>query len=109
MDDIPEWALREFCKRANLDYGAVMNGAVVMVATRSAVRVGAALIAQHEEPPVDPLLPEARKIVADRYTAQGWDNSAELVLSGKFDGHCDVTTALAALKRGVELAKAGVA
>ena len=52
----PEWASREFCRRANLIYDEVVNDSHDRAtALRFAVALGAELIAQHEEPPVDPL------------------------------------------------------
>jgi hypothetical protein len=69
----------------------------------------AKLIAEHEEAPVDPLLIEARKLVAARYTGHDKDLFAEMTLSGEDDETDAVQNALAALRRGVELGKSGEA
>lgn len=62
-------------------------------------------IAAHEEPPVDPLLIEARKIAASqgRLTQLGVD----CYLRGIRDDDEWVKAALAGLKRGIELAQSG--
>lgn len=58
---VPEWAMREFCDRANLNFDEAFRGPNTVV-LRSAIRAGGKLIAEHEEAPVDPLLIEAREI-----------------------------------------------
>lgn len=63
-------------------------------------------IAEHEEAPVDPLLIEAREIVA-----KGWGEGAGAVLAdecrqGLQDNDSEVRMALAGLRRGIEIGKA---
>lgn len=60
---------------------------------------------EHEEPPVDPLLIEARKLVE---CSVHWSPQTDRDLqSGKNDNTPEVKVALAALKRGMELAREG--
>jgi hypothetical protein len=67
-------------------------------------------ISEHEEPPVDPLLIEAREIVAksdhDPWVPDSpWhDNQAALIRAGKNDKTLVVRAAYNGLKRGIELA-----
>ena len=58
-DDIPEWAIREFCGRSGLSHASYVRGDYYN-GTQKAIETGARLIAQHEEEPVDPDLIEAR-------------------------------------------------
>lgn len=70
------------------------------------VRAFAEYIAEHEEAPTDPLLIEAREIVA-----KGWGEGAGAVLAdecrqGHQDNDSEVRMALAGLRRGIEIGKA---
>lgn len=58
-------------------------------------------IAEHEQPPADPLLVEARKLVADSSAIV--DRAS--VLNGRADDSVGVRMALSALRRGIEIAK----
>jgi hypothetical protein len=60
-----------------------------------------------EEPPVDPLLVEARKVCADYFSYAA--SYARDIEAGLTDGGDPVPIALAALRRGIELAKSGAA
>ena len=63
-------------------------------------------IAEHEEPPVDPLLLEAREIAASLAGDAAYHrNWADNVRAGKYDAEDRVQGALAALKRGIEIGK----
>ena len=62
-------------------------------------------IAQHEQPPVDPLLVEARAIVAAYCRDAGLESWAASVEAGSGDEGHDVSLVLAALRRGVEIGK----
>lgn len=64
-------------------------------------------IAEHEDEPVDPLLVEAREIVAKYWKARGNQGFADKVGAGECDSHSDVASSFAALRRGIELAKGG--
>ena len=59
-------------------------------------------IAEHEEPPVDPLLIIAREIVADEDASRTL-NQTQAILEGHA-GQSKVNIALTALRRGMELA-----
>jgi len=104
MSEIPEWALDEALRRCGVapDQKPLSDWRDATYAT--AVRLFALHIAAHEEPPVDPLLVEAREIVADwnRPSAPGF---ADETLAGEHDKAGTVVCALAALKRGIELGK----
>ena len=60
-------------------------------------------VAAHEEPPVDPLLIEAREIVANADVSRTL-NQTMAIREGR-GGERQVEIALAALKRGIELAE----
>lgn len=65
-------------------------------------------IEEHEEPPVDPLLIEARQIAshARRKVNGSCDfGVADQILQGQWDDHQLVNAALTALRRGIELGK----
>ncbi len=59
-------------------------------------------IAEHEEPPVDPILLEARKIVAEHCLLE---TSKRCVMSGERDSWLSVKAAIDALKRGIEISE----
>ena len=61
-------------------------------------------IAVHEQPPIDPLLIEAREIVARGYEPYLMP-CAESARAGSQDDQLPVKCALVALRRGIELAK----
>lgn len=61
-------------------------------------------IVAHEQPPVDPLLVEAREIAAT-CDLSGMANWRKFCRAGHYDGGSEVSIALAALKRGIELGK----
>lgn len=103
MNDAPEWAFRAFCKRADLDHNAVMTSADLGV-LRSAVRAGAALIAEHEEEPTDPLLVEARALWSESYTKD--EDYQRFCRDGHYDNIEGVQATYKAIKRGFELGKA---
>jgi hypothetical protein len=96
MSDIPEWAV----KRANdLTSEAMKDGSWLPFGGHASAAF-ARYIAEHEEPPVDPLLIEAREIGATHCP-----ESADAFRVGLRDGHSSVKAILAALKRGMELAQ----
>lgn len=79
-NDIPMWALNAACERSNLEPWAVwqeMRGQH-SVACRTTLRNFAALIAKHEQPPVDPEEEEAKALAAEI----GWNFAWEAVLAG---------------------------
>jgi hypothetical protein len=104
-DDIPEWAERRALELAKLQ-GAGRGQAKTDGHYYSDMLNGfARYIAEHEEPPVDPLLIEARGLAAGPIGAKGFDAAAYEILYGQNDACADVQLALAALRRGMELAQ----
>lgn len=99
----PMWAREEAARRVN-----AMEPAVRWDASDYGLTVTftlfADMIAKHEEPPVDPLLLEAREIAAE----EGWTPAyRENILSGYLDDSPCVKFTLKGLRRGIELGKAG--
>ena len=93
MADIPEWAI----ERA---HSAVkVEGGVSPPRQSVPVRAFARYIASKEEPPVDPLLTEARKIVGAFMDATGEQAKAIEYRDGKWDNEEGVVIALEALRR----------
>ena len=102
VEQVPDWAL-ERAKELHRAAGG---------ATTPMAHAFARYIAAHEEAPVDPLLIEAREIVAvwlennpNKAFRDKW--TPENTRKGKLDDDATVAQALAALKRGIELAKTG--
>lgn len=99
-DTPPQWAmdkalaLRERENDRDSDWDIVVT------------RAFARYIAEHEEPPVDPLLIEAREIAAETWRNAGSIRYADNIEAGRRDGANDVVIALAALRRGVEIGAA---
>ena len=60
-------------------------------------------IAEHEQPPVDPLLVEARRIVAETWRRVGSKSYADRVEEGLCDDGIYVPIALTAIRRGIEI------
>jgi hypothetical protein len=61
-----------------------------------------------DEPPIDPLLIEAREVLASINRARNCHEESVFVkgyLEGVFDDHDDIEIALAALRRGIEIGK----
>lgn len=100
-DDIPDWARQRMLKLAGEGADADLPW------SKDVENAFARYIAQHEEPPVDPLLIEAREIAAK--VVEKAENDGEEYdwsrhcRSGSYDDRSDVQIALAALKRGMEL------
>jgi len=112
-DEIPQWALERAAELANKEGGEV--GAASDAYTPDGVactyigRTFARYIAQHEELPVDPLLSEAREIVARHADSLGFDEDAKSTRAGDIDSLESVQFTLTGLRRGIELGKAGAA
>lgn len=60
-------------------------------------------VAEHEEPPVEPLLIEARKLCDDAYPMRSAVGGS--FINGGGDGTISMRLALEALKRGIEIGK----
>ncbi len=107
MADIPDWAKERACELANAEAPLRWNPK----RQHPAIDAMARLIAAHEEPPIDPLLIEARKIAASRlkdgvrylsFHAGDADLCAMRYREGKNDDEF-VLSLVAAIKRGMEL------
>ena len=99
MSDLPpDWAIEKVKQLHRKEGGATVPMAHAF----------ARYIAEHEEPPVDPLLVEARNICASR-----WDDKflpiakdiAEDFRLGRHDDDEGVEMVLRALRRGIEIGK----
>ncbi len=105
----PDWAIErafDLCPSTAVPFGRVA------VTKERPELFGATLafaryIAAHEDPPVDPLRQEAIAIVLAEAVART-DNQIAAIKSGQA-GEGKVELVLAALRRGIELAKAGPA
>ncbi len=93
-DTIPDWAIE---RAKDLRDAGFQRG------DKNYTHTFARYIAEHEEPPVDPLLIEAREIAARRAQAVGEEAWSRRYLAGEYDGAVGVQCALRGLKRGVEL------
>lgn len=104
-ESVPEWAKVEAVKRLN-EAAAGGHYKLPRDENSHSVLVAARLIAVHEEPPVDPLLIEARDIAASDYEARHPSASqwAGFCRDGWYDHDPEVVIALVALRRGIELA-----
>lgn len=105
-DEIPQWAKERAVELSNARYpDSVDMGSFEL----ESLRAFAAYIAAHEEQPEDPLLIEARRIVSCNKSGRYSPATEELIEAGEFDREEPVQVALAALRRGIELGKAGEA
>ena len=101
MTDIPDWAFNRLGELSAQEAG--IDGDPAHVQTQ---RAFARYIAEHEEPPVDPLLIEAREICAAQSEEEGGNVSwAREVRCGELDDCDEVICTLRGLKRGIELGK----
>jgi hypothetical protein len=126
MSEIPTWAIEKALKpfldrtptapwtaetvKAEMDRPHGAHGFASMVLAY------AKLIAEHEEPPVDPLLVEAREMVAEDHRTGVVDlvldgvickhgGAHGAILRGQFDHRREVQNYLRALRRGIEIGK----
>jgi hypothetical protein len=104
MSEIPpDWALSKALKL--MEYGGTPIETVRKEPSEHYEVVAfARYIAEHEEPPVDPLLIEAREIASNSRIGAGKLGSM-IIREGGGDDAEDVQLAYAALRRGMELAK----
>lgn len=102
----PDWAFDRVKQILDSEYGA---GWYMRAMPSGGAKAFARYIAEHEEAPVDPLLIEAREIVASWYEAHPDkvynSNTPEKIRSGEYDDRPETEQALAALRRGIELAR----
>lgn len=108
-DEIPQWALERAAELANKEAGVTGGFTAAYMTEADLGRTFASYIAQHEEPPVDPLLIEAREIVARHEDSLGFDEDAKSTRAGDVDSCESVQFTLTGLRRGIELGKAGAA
>lgn len=94
MTDIPQWAW-EMARRLRDEEQERTPSLCPMD------RAFAAYILAHEEPPVDPLLIEARKLASVDGDHPLW---IERLNSGQADDDYRVVTALKGIRRGIEIA-----
>lgn len=71
----------------------------------SIINAFARYIEEHEPPPPDPLLDEAREVIARCQEAMGMANAAKAARMGKCDSQMSMRMTLAALRRGIELGR----
>lgn len=102
MTDVPDWAMRRAFEASGLQNSRCIVARNRDMAWCKAIEAFARYIAKHEQPPIDPLLIEARKLVAARPNCREY---AEGVMCGEEDEHPSVQNALIALRRGLELAR----
>lgn len=118
--DIPEWAKQRAADEINRLVGPVDEWRAFDVARRlqptdalEASQAFALYIAEHEDEPVDPLLIEAREVCAKAYESLTHSSHIPAAYrAGEYDSelnnaNLDLPIALAGIKRGIELAKAG--
>lgn len=103
VENVPEWAVKRAFDLSN-EAGANWSSVDRMLEGCTGYAF-ACYIAEHEDEPVDPLLLEARKLVADRYNPEYGMESIEATLRGEDDETEAVRNALKALRRGIELAQ----
>lgn len=94
-EKVPEWAIARALEELGVGGQPVCH----------VVHGFARYIAEHEEPPVDPMLVEARKVAARAYQNCRDHDMAKLALNGDLDGKYEVVCALEGLRRGIELAR----
>jgi hypothetical protein len=107
MSDIPEWAVK---RATDLTSEAMKDGSWLPIGGHASAAF-ARYIAEHEEPPVDPLLIEAREIASQVRRGVATDSQSmngtvsANIRDGKFDDHQLVKSAYRALRRGMELGR----
>ena len=102
-DEIPQWVKTRIMALCNEVKPGWLDEADDLNPTFPSVAAFARYIAEHEEPPVDPDLIEARKLVAGKYQSIRDHDYAGWVNSGQKDDSSEVRLILSAIKRGREL------
>lgn len=93
----PEWAIERAQELFVKEMGKSSTGQVVVM-----IHAFARYIASKEEAPVDPLVLEARNICVENESNFQFQQA---IKGGNVDGGQPMRVAIAALKRGMELAK----
>lgn len=106
-DEIPMWAKERAAELANTEVGVEDFWDVHDVAVFEILRALARYIATKEEPPVDPLLIEARKAASEwaEVTFGPTSRFPDMYREGRSDDDSNMALAKIALRRGMELAK----
>lgn len=99
----PQWAVARRNELVEATYQEVADSGLLH--SDCILLAFARYIAAHEEPPVDPLLNEARKLIAESNVFRT-NNQMQAILDGHA-GTLQVSIALAALRRGIELCSKG--
>lgn len=109
MTDIPKWAAERAVELVDQEAPHRFTVAAGWVGCPSnpTITAFARYIAEHEQPPVDPLLVEARKIIAKHFERDGLSSAARDARAGKSDHVAAVKAAYEALRRGIEIGKGG--
>ena len=103
----PNWATGEVDKRVPCQLNAY-SASWEWSAYASHLRdLAASLIEEHEEKPIDPLLEEAREIVAKCHDDAGRYAAAANTREGNWDHRLVVGMTAEGLRRGIEPGKAG--
>jgi len=102
---MPDWVLVEAGKRVWPGSHKTLNYWRDCYDAGGPFRALCDTILQHEQPPVDPLLIEARKLVSLRYNTDTGMPEIEATLRGDDDHTTAMQNCLTALRRGMELAK----
>ena len=102
MTDIPQWVWGEIDRRVG-EPTPTTNREWAMYSARLRC-LAAELIAEHEQPPVDPLLIEARELAAsERARAAIGQFTESEYRTGLADDTPIINLTLTALKRGIEI------
>jgi len=100
-----DWVLLEAAKRSAMSGDADHLQRYHSYTGHGSFRALCDMIAKYEQEPVDPLLLEARKLVSENSRQAGHGPWADECLAGEHDTSRSVVVVLAALRRGMELAK----
>jgi hypothetical protein len=101
-DEIPQWAKERACE---LSGASVWIPADVDLNNNSALTALARYIAAHEEPPVDPLLIEARKLAGDIAMERGANRDVVDHYETAKATDPEISRVIRVLRRGIELGK----
>lgn len=103
-NDIPMWALDKAAQAAEIPswYDASQFCHAQSGMLRSSIRAHAALIAKHEQPPVDPDLAEARECLAIYFEEDGFPQHAKAARDGSHDASQHIKLLLVRLQREKE-------
>jgi hypothetical protein len=104
-DEIPQWAKERACELANSMKPLSVLWIVEDIPAASTLTALARYIAAHEEPPVDPLLIEARKLAADIAMERGANRDVVDHYETAKATDPEISRVIRVLRRGIELGK----